>query len=123
MDGFKRQLRLTLILSVVCIAALIGGFRLRAIRKSNSATAVSSQSGSRQNIFGTIAATPLPAETAVARDTYVTPAPTSLVANLSNAQQVTLSSVSGNATARAKTLVESNKQRSAEIVNHIYTTQ
>ncbi len=123
MDGFKRQLRLTLILSVVCIATLIGGFHLRAIRKSSSTPAASYQSGSRQNVFASVAATPLPDATALARDTYLTPAPTSLVANLSNAQQVTLSSVSGNATARAKNLVETNKQRSADIVKHIYTTQ
>ncbi|MBO5535565.1 MAG: polysaccharide deacetylase family protein [Clostridia bacterium] len=121
MDGFKRQLRLTLILSVVLVATLIVGFRLRAIRISNSSS--NPVSGTRQNIFSSVAVTPLPDSTEPAKDTYITPAPTSLVANLSNAQQVTLSSVSGNASARAKTLVESNKQRSAEIINHIYTIQ
>ncbi|MBQ7488860.1 MAG: polysaccharide deacetylase family protein [Clostridia bacterium] len=120
MGPSKRQLRITLLLLIISIASLIGGFRLRAQRVSKKpSTVVSTSSYQGQTV---LAATPMPASTTLVAN-YTTPAPTSLVANLDSAQQVTLSSAGGNASAKAIQMVEANRERSADILSHVYTIQ
>ena len=115
----KKQLRITIILGIICIASFVIGMRLRSQRLANRPGIATSSSHQAQTILSN---TPMPATTTLVAN-YTTPAPTSLVANIANAQQVTLSSVSGNASAKAVQMVEANGQRSANIVSHIYTIQ
>ena len=120
MNGLKKQLRVTLLLSIVCIAALTGGFYLRSKRVPTTKPLPVSVPYQTQN---GVSLTPIPATTTLVAGVNITPVPTSLVANLSNAQQVTLSSVTGNANAKAVSLVEANQNHSANILSHVYTIQ